>query len=241
MRLASIGVIADRSEPMPRKLKLEKTDLTVILNGNPVTITLFPPTGTRKAWYAYWRGLKSSRSTGCRNLNDAMTAAEAMLCNGGKRASADESVISDEEFEAIQRRHFRKKKDEKAQVRTQKSLKLCLEAISAFREISGVSPISFATPADCERFPEEALEYQANWRKKYPNSKTDEVSSIRPNTVLKWSRTLQAAFERCNKNAGKKCVGRVVPDAKLLSSNPWKILRGLRERSQRSVGLMQLS
>ena len=50
---------------------------------------------------------------------------------------------------------------------------------------------------------------------------TDE-QNISPNTVLKWSRMLQASFERVNQNAGKKCVRGVVPEKKLLSTNPWR-------------------
>src|SRR5262249_17695277 len=61
-----------------------------------------------------------------------------------------------------------------------------------------------------------------NWRQRYPRSKSaDEVDRISPNTVLKWSRALQAAFERANRNAGKKCVRGVVDVAKLLTVNPW--------------------
>ena len=39
---------------MPRKPKLEKTAITVVVNGTPVTVTLHPPTGTRRSWYVYW-------------------------------------------------------------------------------------------------------------------------------------------------------------------------------------------
>jgi hypothetical protein len=44
---------------------------------------------------------------------------------------------------------------------------------------------------------------------------------VSPNTVLKWSRSLQAAFQRACRTSGKKCVRGVVPDAKLLPENPW--------------------
>lgn len=40
--------------------------------------------------------------------------------------------------------------------------------------------------------------------------------------MLKWSRALQAAFERANRTAGKKCVRGVVGENKLLTDNPWK-------------------
>lgn len=45
---------------------------------------------------------------------------------------------------------------------------------------------------------------------------------ISPNTVLKWSRQLQASFERANRNAQKKrWVRGFVEEQKLLTSNPW--------------------
>jgi hypothetical protein len=39
--------------------------------------------------------------------------------------------------------------------------------------------------------------------------------------VLKWLRTLHAAFQRINRSAGRKCVRGVVPEGKLLTENPW--------------------
>jgi GNAT superfamily N-acetyltransferase len=47
------------------------------------------------------------------------------------------------------------------------------------------------------------------------------AETISSNTVLKWSRMLQAAFQRANRNAGKKCVRGVVAEDKLLTANPW--------------------
>ena len=50
----------------------------------------------------------------------------------------------------------------------------------------------------------------------------DELPCYSPNNVLRWSRSLQAAFERVNRNALKrKCVRGVVDQSKLLKSNPW--------------------
>ena len=54
----------------------------------------------------------------------------------------------------------------------------------------------------------------------YPKAK-GEVENLSRNTIRKWSRTLQAAFQRANKNAGKKCVRGVVEEHKLLIRNPW--------------------
>ena len=129
--------------------------------------------------------------------------------------------MSDEEFDEIQRRHYgKKRRPRQPWFAAAKSLKASLDAISAFREITGITPISLATPDDCERFQREALQKQRNWRMQYRDK--DEQRKLRPNTVLKWSVALQAAFERANVNSGKKCVRGVVTQDRLLTSNPWR-------------------
>lgn len=207
---------------MPRKPKPPvRQVLLVPVNGKQVTVYLHPPSGSRMTWYAYWQGLGNPKSTGQTTIEEATAAAQAMLTNGGKMAAAADAILSDEEFEAIQRRHFDKKTDPAARVRAEKTLEDCLNAIAAFKAITGLNPIASATPDDCERFQIEALQRPKNWRQKYPKSK-DKVGRLSPNTVLKWSRSLQAAFERANRNANRrKCVRGVVDASKLLASNPW--------------------
>jgi integrase len=163
----------------------------------------------------------ASKSTGQRNLEDAIVAAEGMLRAGGKKPTAADARLSDEEFEALQRAHFDRKKDPAARARAQKTLHDCLDAIHAFRQITGLNPITVATPDDCAAFQRKALTLPKNWRKKYPRSKK-EVPAISANTVLKWSRALQAAFDRANRNAGRKSVRGVLHESKLLNENPWK-------------------
>lgn len=207
---------------------------------------MHPPSGTRTSWYAYWAGLETSRSTGQSNLADAIIAAESMVRSGGRRATLDDAVLSDEEFEKVQRTHYARKTDPTAQGRAAKTLEECLDAIAAFKAITGLPAIVTASPDDCARFQREALRRPRNWRKpsgpgqsegsapatKGRPSKTQKrrqlagveeaaESLVSPNTVLKWSRMLQAAFERINRSAGKKCVRGVVPEAKFLTSNPW--------------------
>jgi len=185
-----------------------------------VTVVLHPPTATRKSWYAYWTGLVTSKSTGCPKLEDAILIAESMVKNGGMKAVVADTVLSDEEFEAIQRAHFGRRKDAAGRSRSAKTLEETLDAIAAFKAITGIERITQATPDDCARFQTAALTRPKNWRSQHPKSKkTDEC--ISPNTVLKWSRSLQAAFERANRSAGKKCVRGVVDEGKLLAANPW--------------------
>lgn len=215
---------------MPRKPVSKKQKITVVVNNKPVTVTMTPPTAERSSYYAYWKGLTTSKSTGHSVLDEAVKAVEDMLRNGGKKSVVADTMLSDAEFEEIQRRHYAKKKDAAAQKRSAKTLEECLDAISAFREISGLKPITLATPDDCERFQRDALEKLRNWRVHYAGNrrstkrkeKQDAAEKISPNTVLKWSTALQAAFERANRNAGRKCVRGVVSESKLLTDNPWR-------------------
>ncbi len=163
----------------------------------------------------------TSKSTGQAKLEDAIVVAEVMVKSGGKKPTIADTVLSDEEFEQIQHAHFDRKQDPAAQSRAAKTLDDCLEAIAAFKEITGLTEIARATADDCAAFQRKALTLPKNWRKQYPNSKKD-VEHLAANTVLKWSRALQAAFERANRNAGKKSVRGVVEENKLLAANPWK-------------------
>src|SRR5439155_7190478 len=206
---------------MPRKPQQKKQTLTVLLNGKPITVTLHPPTDTRKSWYCYWTGLVASRSTGQLNLADAIIVAESMVRNGGKQPRLADAILSDEEFEQIQRVHYAKKKDPAAQARADKSLQSCLEAIRAFKAISGLSQITLATADDCAAFQRKVLTLPKSTLRPYPNGKKD-VPCYSANTAVKWSVALQAAWERACRTAGKKCVRGVVDEKKLLTDNPWK-------------------
>ncbi len=115
----------------------------------------------------------------------------------------------------------------------QKTLVGCLEAIEAFKLITKIDQICLATPDDCERFQHEALVLPAAWRRRklvdssivIPKQVSEddacESKTLSPSTIVKWSTALRAAFERANRNAGKKCVRGVVPEHKLLEQNPW--------------------
>lgn len=206
---------------MPRKPKVEKKIVTVVVNGKPVAVTLHPPTASRRSWYAYWVGQTYSRSTGQSDLDQAIKVVEEMIKGSGRRAVVADAVMSDDEFEEIQRVYFGRRRDPAAQVRAQQSLTSCLNAIAAFRKITGLCPVTIATPDDCASFQQRALALPKNWRQAYPKGK-EQVECLSPNTVLKWSRSLQAAFERSNRNAVKRrCVRGVVSENKLLSENPW--------------------
>jgi hypothetical protein len=206
---------------MPRKPQLKKETTQVLVNGTPVKIILHPPTGRRTSWFAYWSGLVASKSTGQSNLEDAILVAQKMVTSGGNQPVLADAILTDEEFERIQQVHFGRKTDPAAKQRAAKSLDDCLEAIAAFRDITGIKPVATARPDDCAAFQRQALTLPKNWRKQYPNSKK-KVATLSPNTVLKWSRALQAAFDRANRNAGRKSVRGVVDGQKLLTENPWK-------------------
>ena len=71
-------------------------------------------------------------------------------------------------------------------------------------------------------FSRKALALPKSWRLEYPNARKDRPERISPNTVVKWSKSLEAAWERANSKAGRKCVRGVVDNSKLLTTNPWK-------------------
>jgi hypothetical protein len=205
---------------MPRKPKEGCHEIHVSHNGAAVRVTLFPPRAVKKerTWFAYWKGQKTRRSTGKKTLREAIEAATAMVQERPTGRSGDWQCPSDDEFVEIQRRHFSKKPDRSGKGA---SLTGVLQAVDAFKRVTGMTPICRATPDDCERFQTEALKLLRNWRSQHPKSKP-ETRTITAATVKKWLITLHGAFERVNDNAGRKCVRGVVPPERLLRSNPWQ-------------------
>jgi integrase len=217
---------------MPRKPRKKKETTQVVVNGTPVKIILHPPTGRRSSWFAYWHGLTASKSTGQTNRDDAIRVAQKMVAGDSGQPVLADAVLTDEEFEEIQRVHFGRKQDPAAKKRAEATLAGCLDAIAAFRDITNLRPVILATADDCAAFQRKALTLPKNWRHKYPNSQ-ELVGCLSANTVLKWSRSLQAAFERANRNAPRrKCVRGVVHENKLLTANPWNQFRWIEGKAR---------
>ena len=131
---------------MPRKRKKDRKKISVIVDGVTHNVTLFPPHGREKSWYAYWSGLPTRKSTKQRDYDEAVKAIEIMLRNGGELRPKPATPITDEEFIEIQKSHYRRINAK------QGTIDACLEAVTAFRDVVCVSPISLATPDDCARF-----------------------------------------------------------------------------------------
>ncbi|MGI9177589.1 MAG: hypothetical protein ACR2IT_07010, partial [Pirellulales bacterium] len=189
--------------------------INIAVDGQSVPVTMFPPEGRWRSWYAYWKGLTNRVSTRTRDLTKAVEVVTAML-NGSDPSPA--ATLTDDELIEIQRRHFetqgvgrKKPKSSKA------SLREVLSAIAAFQIHSGLSPISVATAADCEQFMKKALTLPRNWRQAHSKIATP----LSPFTVYKWLGALQGAFQRANRNAGRACIRSVVPAERLLTTNPW--------------------
>lgn len=217
---------------MPRKPSSRTEKFTLMVNGEPIEITLYSPRGNKKTWYVLWKGLASARSTGQTSFDEARKFAEAMFRNGGRRPEARDAVLTDADFRRIQKRHFGKNLDSIGGERANKSLTSCLEAIEAFKRVTSLEFVTSATPHDCENFQHAALKLKSNWRRKKKRHSDagnqghavdqEDHSTLSPSTIVKWSTALQAAFERANKNAGKKCVRGVVSNERLLDENPWR-------------------
>lgn len=178
-----------------------------------------------------------------------MVAAEEMLRrwlkgDSGHRVAPADARLSDDELIAIQKAHYNRHQSEDRRTRAGASLAGTLDAIAAFSEITGLNQISSASVDDCARFQRICLMLPKLWRKTSADGRLavedyseearqkraatgrphplDALERYSPNYALKMSRTLQAAFERCNRNAAKrKCVRGVVDEAKLLTENPW--------------------
>lgn len=153
-----------KATKMARKPKQEKVKIHVMVNGTPISVTLTPPSGKRKTWYMYRTGLKFSQSTGQSNLTEAIRAATAILNNDGKKPTLADAVMTDFEFEQIQRTYFDSKTTIDNKRAVKKSLKSALESIAAFKQISGLSNIAAATPDDCAKFQNKAIQLHKNWR-----------------------------------------------------------------------------
>ncbi len=210
---------------MPRKPIAKKHRLMTVVDGKTVQISLHPPTGQRTSWYVFWTGLKTSKSTGQSELEEAKRIA-IQMAEGKVEHKSELPVPTDEEFDEVQKRHYSKKQGDKARKRSDKSLLNCMEAVEAFRQIMGIKPITMATPEDCERFENLALKLPKNWRVNHPK-KRKEINTLSPYTVVKWTTALRAAFERVNMHAGRKCVRAVVPQARLLTQNPWNMFTSI--------------
>lgn len=234
---------------MPRKPRKEKKTIQVVIASKPYAVVLHPPVGTHRTWYCYWAGAVYKRSTGQADETAAVVAAEEMLRrwlkgDSGHRAAPDDARLSDDELIAIQKAHYNRHQSEDRRTRAGASLAGTLDAIAAFSEITGLNPISSASVDDCARFQRVCLTLPKLWRKTSADGRLavedyseearqkrtatgrphplDALERYSPNYALKMSRTLQAAFERCNRNAAKrKCVRGVVDEAKLLTENPW--------------------
>ncbi|MFL5240568.1 MAG: hypothetical protein ACJ8FY_00535 [Gemmataceae bacterium] len=109
-----------------------------------------------------------------------------MLKNDGKRATLSDSILSDLEFEEIQRAHYANRKGAVEQTRSAKSLVNCLEAIRAFKVISGISTISTAGPDECAAFQRKCLTHPKTTLRRYPKSNI-EAPCYSANIVVKWS------------------------------------------------------
>lgn len=220
---------------MPKKPQPQKKIASVLVNGEPIKVTLYSPRGSKRTWYASWKGLRTARSTKQVEYAAAVRAVEAMLQNGGKVPNLSDTLMTDDEFQAIQGRHFGKKSGPTKARGAEKSLASLLEAIQAFKSITGLTHVAAATPADCERFQHVASGLPKSWRRGEV-VKLDEAegedATLSPTTIVKWSRELRAAFERANSNAGRKCVRSVVPERKLLTSNPWNKFTWIEERER---------
>lgn len=130
-----------------------------------------------------------------------------MLRNNGIRIQPADLVLTDEEFEEIQRSHYGKAQDPAAKKRAETSLEICLDAIAAFREITGLKPVTIANSDHCSAFQRKALTLPKSTRLTYPKARREGAKCYSANTVLKWSRALEAAFSEPTSMVARSVFG----------------------------------
>ena len=150
---------------------------------------MFPPKGAGSRVRATGAGLEARKATGHTNFDDAVGAVNDMLGNGGNKGKLKEAILSDEEFDEIQRRHYGKKQKTEAKRRAEKSLVAWKPSLPFGQSLdSSLSRLQhqaivndFSTMPDTSE--ESAIEVSA--------TANENVENLSANTVVKWSVALR--------------------------------------------------
>ena len=205
---------------MGRKAKRTKRTITVVVNGAVIPVILHPPPprgglGT-PIGPASWPA-----SPPARQISSGRPCRREYGTERWKRPCLAETLLSDEEFEAIQRGPTTTESKTRRPRRGRRNRWNPAWKPSPHSGHHGISPMTLANPDDLPPSSGRHLASQS-WRLRYPKARKKGVNRYSPHTVLRWSRSLQAAFERANINGGKKCIRGVVANDKLLTANPWR-------------------
>jgi hypothetical protein len=125
-----------------------------------------------------------------------------------ERKRQERSVLTWEDWDAIQATHFKRREDRRPAGRT---LEECRKAQRLFVAVTGVETASAVDVDLVGRFQDECLGRKSKFGRTYGKT-----------TVVKTLSHLSASFNRRNRNAGRKCVRGSVPSERLLESNPFE-------------------
>lgn len=125
-----------------------------------------------------------------------------------EREKQEKAVLTWEEWDAIQVRHFAKKKNQKGAVKT---LEECRKAQRLFIKFTGADSASTVDADMAENSMHECGGTQSKLGENYT-----------ANGIRKTLSHMSASFNRCRRTAGKKCVRGVVAQGKLLMVNPYE-------------------
>lgn len=152
----------------------------------------------------------------------------------GNSSTVAKDLLTDDEFIAVQKAHY-----ERMGAKSE-TIVSTFDAITAFKAVPQLANISDATAEDCSQFQDRAQTLPRNWRKRMavegvlPEARNGETVITRA-TVIKWMTALNAAYNRVNRNAGKRCIRGVVDPNKLLESNPWEQFTWIEDRKPEVV------
>lgn len=144
------------------------------------------------------------------------------------RDKAVASIMTWDDWKKIQVAHADKRAVKKRAART---LEECLKSQRLFIAVTKAENASAVDADMVERFQRECLKRLTKYGKPYEKP-----------TILKTLSHMSASFNRCNRNAGRKCVGGVVPRDNLLTENPFEQIKWieLEEQSKRQFSNTEL-
>lgn len=199
------------------KAKSKWKPVIVERDGESLTGYLLPPGTAGNSRYWAFTCLKAGverKSLKTESFAEAKAKALAWFKHEPERVERqkqEQSILTWEDWDAIQVAHFRKKRDQR---RAMKTLEECRKAHRLFLAVTGLETASAVDADQVDLFQAACPKTKSRLGRPYGNT-----------TVRKTMAHMSASFNRCRVTAGKKCVRGVVAKEKLITVNPFEEVR----------------
>lgn len=200
--------------------------LVVDVDGVEITASLRPPKTDGNCWHVRWKMHGSPRevSTGTKNLEEAKRAAR-LIIRGGKPVASVRGGMTVREFEAIQEMHFRLNSRQEAGQKSGIVFRGVWRSFLTAFPIKTIQEVSDVMAAD---YLDKLLRASKTLNRRYKKKST---KTMTVDTARKHIRTLAAAWNRVRTGHREKKGG--IPEAKLVTGNPWEEIRNNLPQSRR--------